>query len=51
MKKNLNMAEHGTLASVLDVEAIHMVRTMQTDDHKQASLAFVEKRPPVFRGR
>jgi len=39
------------LASVLDVEAIHMVRTMQTEDHKQASLAFVEKRPPVFRGR
>jgi len=51
MKKNLNMAEHGTLASVLDVEAIHMVRTMQTEDHKAASLAFVEKRPPVFRGR
>ena len=51
MKKNLNMAEHGTLASVLDVEAIHMVRTMQTEDHKAASLAFVEKRPPVFKGR
>ncbi|MEQ1755266.1 MAG: enoyl-CoA hydratase-related protein [Micropepsaceae bacterium] len=51
MKKNLNMAEHGTLANVLDIESIHMVRTMQTEDHKSASLAFVEKRPPVFRGR
>ena len=51
MKKNLNMAEHGSLANVLDSESIHMVRTMQTEDHKSASLAFVEKRPPVFRGR
>lgn len=51
MKKNLNQAEQGTLASVLDSEAIHMVRTMQTEDHKAASLAFVEKRPPMFRGR
>jgi 2-(1,2-epoxy-1,2-dihydrophenyl)acetyl-CoA isomerase len=51
MKKNLNLAEHGSLANVLDVESIHMVRTMQTEDHKAASLAFVEKRPPVFKGR
>lgn len=51
MKKNLAMAEHGSLNEVLDLEAIHMVRTMMTEDHKAASLAFVEKRPPVFRGR
>lgn len=51
MKKNLAVAEHGSLKDVLDVEAIHMVRTMATEDHKAASLAFVEKRPPVFRGR
>lgn len=51
IKKNMNMAEHGTLANVLDIESIHMVRTMQTEDHKAASLAFVEKRPPVFKGR
>ena len=51
MKKNLNMAEHGSLASVLDMESIHMVRTMQTEDHKASSLAFVEKRAPVFKGR
>lgn len=51
MKKNLAMAEHGSLSEVLDLEAIHMVRTMMTEDHKAASLAFVEKRPPVFRGR
>ena len=51
MKKNLNAAEHGSLAEVLDSEAIHMVRTMMTEDHKAASVAFVEKRAPVFHGR
>ena len=51
MKKNLTLAEHASLSAVMDAEAIHMVRTMATDDHKAASLAFVEKRPPVFRGR
>jgi 2-(1,2-epoxy-1,2-dihydrophenyl)acetyl-CoA isomerase len=51
MKRNLNAAEHATLAEVLDLEAIHMVRTMMTEDHKSASIAFVEKRAPVFQGR
>jgi 2-(1,2-epoxy-1,2-dihydrophenyl)acetyl-CoA isomerase len=51
MKRNLNAAAHATLSEVLDLEAMHMVRTMMTDDHKAASLAFVEKRPPVFQGR
>ena len=51
MKKNLGLAEHGSLNEVLDMEAIHMVRTMTTEDHNAASIAFVEKRPPVFQGR
>lgn len=51
IKKNINLAEQGSLNEVLDIEAIHMVRTMMTEDHKAASIAFVEKRPPVFRGR
>ena len=51
MKRNLNAAEHATLAEVLDLEAMNMVRTMMTDDHKAASVAFVEKRKPVFAGR
>ncbi|MFT5578918.1 MAG: 2-(1,2-epoxy-1,2-dihydrophenyl)acetyl-CoA isomerase [Paraglaciecola psychrophila] len=50
MKKNLNMAQQGSLAEVLDMESDHMVRSMMTSDHKSASLAFVEKRPPVFKG-
>ena len=51
MKRNLNAADHATLAEVLDLEATHMVRTMMTDDHKAAAQAFVQKAKPVFAGR
>ena len=51
MKKNFNVAESGSLTEVMDAEAISMVRTMMTDDHKAASAAFVEKRAPIFKGR
>jgi 2-(1,2-epoxy-1,2-dihydrophenyl)acetyl-CoA isomerase len=51
MKKNLNLGLRGSLADVLDSEAIHMVRTFETQDHKQAAQAFVDKRMPRFEGR
>ncbi len=51
MKRNLNAGLQGTLAQVLDAEAIHMIRTFETDDHKGAAAAFVEKRAPQFNGR
>jgi 2-(1,2-epoxy-1,2-dihydrophenyl)acetyl-CoA isomerase len=51
MKKNLLLAEDATLETVLDAEALHHSRCSQTADHKEASRAFVEKRPPVFAGR
>jgi 2-(1,2-epoxy-1,2-dihydrophenyl)acetyl-CoA isomerase len=51
MKRNLNAAPHVTLAELLDLEAPHMVRTLMTDDHKGASLAFVRKEKPTFQGR
>ena len=51
MKRNLNTGLQGTLAQVLDAEAIHMVRTFETDDHKGAAAAFVDKRAPQFNGR
>jgi 2-(1,2-epoxy-1,2-dihydrophenyl)acetyl-CoA isomerase len=51
MKKNMNAAEQGTLANCFDLEAMHHSRTGMTEDHKEASKAFVEKRTPVFHSR
>ena len=51
MKRNLNTGLRGSLGDVLDAEAIHMVRTFETDDHKGAAAAFVDKRAPHFAGR
>jgi 2-(1,2-epoxy-1,2-dihydrophenyl)acetyl-CoA isomerase len=51
MKENLNRALHHELAECLDAEAVGMSRTGQTEDHREAAMAFVEKRSPEFRGR
>ncbi len=51
MKRNLNLGLRASLSDVLDSEAIHMIRTFETDDHKGAAAAFVEKRAPQFKGR
>ena len=51
MKENLNRAMHGDVDDCLDLEATHHVHCGQTDDHREASKAFVEKREPVFKGR
>jgi 2-(1,2-epoxy-1,2-dihydrophenyl)acetyl-CoA isomerase len=51
MKRNLNAAETGSLAEVLDLESTNMVRTMTTEDHKGAAAAFVSKSKPVFNAR
>lgn len=51
MKRNLNIGLRGSLSDVLDAEAIHMIRTFETADHKSAAVAFVEKRAPRFDGR
>ncbi len=51
MKRNLNLGLRASLSDVLDAEAIHMVRTFDTDDHKGAAAAFVDKRTPRFNGR
>jgi 2-(1,2-epoxy-1,2-dihydrophenyl)acetyl-CoA isomerase len=50
MKQNLNTALRGSLGDVLDFEAPNMIRTFETQDHKGAAQAFVEKRPPQFKG-
>lgn len=51
MKENLNRAMGGEVGECLDMEVTHHVHCAQTEDHKAAALAFVEKRTPVFQGR
>jgi 2-(1,2-epoxy-1,2-dihydrophenyl)acetyl-CoA isomerase len=51
MKRNMNAAETATLKDCLDLEAWHHTRTGQTEDHREAARAFVEKREPTFKGR
>ncbi len=51
MKENLNRAMAGDVDDCLDLEATHHIHCGQTEDHREATKAFVEKREPVFRGR
>jgi len=51
MKRNMNAAESGTLGELLDLEAWHHSRTGDTEDHREAARAFVDKREPIFKGR
>lgn len=51
MKENLNRAMAGELEDCLDLEATHHIHCGQTEDHREAAKAFVDKRPPVFKGR
>ena len=51
MKENLNRALAGDVDDCMDLEATHHVHCGQTQDHREASKAFVEKREPVFIGK
>ena len=52
MKENFARAlSSGDVNDCLDLEATHHVHSGQTEDHKNATKAFVEKRDPVFVGR
>ena len=51
MKENLNRALGGEVDACLDLEATHQIHCGQTEDHREAARAFVEKREPVFKGR
>ncbi len=51
MKENINRSVTGDLETTLELESTHHRHTGTTEDHREASKAFVEKREPVFRGR
>ena len=51
MKKNLNLAEIGDLNLSLNQEALHMMICSETEDHKNAAKAFVNKEKVVFKGK
>ena len=51
MKRNFNAADTGSLTQTLDSEAYGMLRCRESEDHKEASRAFVEKTAPAFKGR
>ena len=52
MKENFNRAiSSGDLDDCMDLEATHHIHCGQTEDHRNATKAFVEKREPVFAGR
>ena len=50
-KRNLHAAETGDFQTVLDMKAFNQARCSQTEDHREAVMAFAEKRQPVFHGR
>ena len=51
IKENLNRALAGEVMECMDLEVTHHTHSGMTEDHRGATRAFVEKRPPVFNGR
>jgi 2-(1,2-epoxy-1,2-dihydrophenyl)acetyl-CoA isomerase len=51
IKDNINRAVDGDLIECMDQEVTYHLHCGRTEDHLEASKAFVEKRPPVFHGR
>ncbi len=52
MKENINRAALGAdVMDCMDLEVTHHQHCGQTEDHRSAAQAFVDKREPVFHGR
>jgi 2-(1,2-epoxy-1,2-dihydrophenyl)acetyl-CoA isomerase len=51
-KENINRAASGgELMDCMDLEVTHHIHCGQTEDHRNAAQAFVDKREPAFQGR
>ena len=51
MKENLNRATERTIEQTLEAEAITQSLSFASEDTREAVIAWVEKRDPVFKGR
>ena len=51
IKENLNRALAGEVMECMDLEVTHHTHSGMTEDHRNATQAFVEKRAPVFTGK
>jgi 2-(1,2-epoxy-1,2-dihydrophenyl)acetyl-CoA isomerase len=51
MKENCERAVHAGFDDYSDVEVSNHLRSADSDDHREAAQAFVEKREPRFQGR
>ena len=51
MKKNLNNTDYESLETCLDQEALYQMICSETEDHKNAVLAFVNKEKVTFKGK
>ena len=51
MKEHINQAQFLRAGEAFDLEAEHLMRTANSEDHREAVAAFMEKREPQFEGR
>lgn len=51
IKSNIRNAEHLSLEACFDAEAMFQIRCGETADQREAARAFMEKRPPLFKGQ
>ena len=50
IKRNMNLAMHGTLDDVMTSEVFGTMRTLASTDHLEGVQAFMQKRPADFKG-
>jgi len=51
IKENINSAFSTDLEEYMNGEVLRHMTASRTEDHREATKAFVEKRPPAFKGR